>query len=762
MRKYIIFFFLFFAYLILEARVVGSIVVRGNKRLSSALVKSALDTKLSQNCLKINTQLDLKNLENLEQFSFVRVDKKILSKKYCRIIYRVKERAVLETLSLKGVEAPKEEEVQKALVLKTGAVFSQDKLKESILNLKALYESEGLFTSEINYKLRRLKNKNYSLQINVIEKKSAKVKSVQIFGNINLSTEKIKGFMQTSEKGFFSFISDSGVYQREVLSRDIQLIRYLYLQEGYYNVQVSAPQVYLDKLTNSISIIINIIEGKKYFIGKLAFESNAFDQDELKNKLSLKEGDVFSYVQFQSSIKILENLYGDKSHAFVSVLPNVSVNKKKALLNIRFSFNLGPRVTIGNVKVSGNTKTHDHVIRRELLLSGGEDYSNSKKIESVNRVRYLGFFESVDFITESSLERPEEVDLSLIVKPKRVGKINLSAGYSQYLGSSFKAGVNQPNFLGLGHTLVSSVDFSKKSFLLNVSYIYPRFLNTGWDVSGSVFNSRSDREEYKDSKTGFSVRGSTLLSKRWSNFYSYSLKNTKIQLEASGDSDLFPVDTVNGIASTLGLGVTYDSRDNRINPAKGRYFNFAYDYTGVGGDLNFSILSSQFRFYKTLSKSLGLVWKNNLDYAQLFASGNRYPFNELFLLGGPLSLRGYDWFSVGPYKFSQKAYDESTETDEVRRRFLSEKAFGGSKKILLQTELEFSLLPEAQIRGAVFFDAGLSDNSFNIKNIQSDVGVGIRWFSPLGPLRFEFGWPLRPGPHYSTVYKFQFYIGNAF
>lgn len=764
MGKYLFFFFLFSLSFAVEARVVGSIVVKGNKRLANALVKNSLDTKLSQNCAKINTPLDLKNLEELNQFSFIRIDKKISSKKYCKITYTVKERPILETLSLKGIKELKEEDAQKALTLQVGEIFNQVKLQESIFNLKTLYESQGLFSSEVNYKLKLLKNKNYSLQIMVVEKKSAKIKSVQIFGNANLSTEKIKTFMQTSEQGFFSFISDSGLYKKEVLARDIQLIRYLYLQEGYYNAQISTPKIYLDKLTNAVNIIINVVEGKKYFIGKLEFNSSTFDQEELKNKLPLKEGDAFSYTQFQASIKILETLYGDKSYAFVNVLPDVTLNEEKQLLNIRFSFNLGPSVKIGKVNVRGNTKTHDHVIRRELLLSGGENYSNTKKVESINQVRYLGFFKSVNFITESSLDRPDEVDLDLVVEPKLVGvgSITLSAGYSEYLGFSFKGGVNQPNFLGLGHTLDSSVDLSKRNFLLNVSYIYPYFMNTKWDVSGSVFNSRSDRSEYKDNKTGFALRGSKLLSKNWSNSYSYSFKNTKIQLDSDGDADLFPVDTVNGIASALGLGLTYDSRDSRINPGEGQYFNIAYDYTGVGGDLNFSILSSQFRFYKTLSKSLNLVWKNNLDYAQLFAANNNYPFNELFLLGGPLSLRGYDWFTVGPYKFSQKAYDESKITDESRRRFLSEKAFGGSKKLLFQTELEFPLLPEAQIKGAVFFDTGLSDNHFYTKNLQSDVGFGIRWFSPIGPLRFEFGWPIKPGPHHDTTYKFHFYIGNSF
>ncbi|MBE8163403.1 MAG: outer membrane protein assembly factor BamA [Bdellovibrionaceae bacterium] len=762
MSKYIFLFFLFFTALNAQARVVSSILIKGNKRLSSALVKSVLNTKLSHRCSRINTELDLQNLENLEQFSFIRIDKKILSKKYCKIIYRVKERSILETLSLKGAETPKDEQVQKALVLKAGAVFSQVKLQDSLANLKALYEAEGLFASKITYKLRQLKNKNYQLRIKVVEKKSAKIKNIQIFGNKHLSTGKIKKFMQTSEKGFLSFISDSGVYRKEVLSRDIQLIRYLYLQAGYYGVEVKAPKVYLDSLTNNINIVIHIVEGKKYFIRKIEAESDSFSQEELKEQMPLKEGDAFSYAQFQSSIKVLERLYGDKSYAFVQVLPDIRINEEKGLLDIYFKFNLGPSVSIGKVIVSGNSRTHDHVIRRELLLSGGENYSNSKKEESINKVRYLGFFESVDFITKSSLDRPDEVDLNLIVKPKRVGAINLSAGYSEYLGFSFKAGVNQPNFLGLGHTLVSSVDISKKSFLLSISYIYPRLLNTDWSLSGSLFNSQSDREEYKDKKTGFSIRGSKPLNKQWSTSYSYSLKNTKIQLEASGDPDLFPVNTVNGIASTIGTSITYDSRDNRINPTKGKYFNLGYDYTGAGGDLQFSVLSSQFRFYKTLSKSFGLVWKNNLDYAQLFAPGGSYPFNELFLLGGPLSLRGYNWFSVGPYKFSQKAYDRSKETDETRRRFLSEKAFGGTKKVLLQTELEFPLLSEAQIRGAVFFDAGLSGNSFNTNNIESDVGLGIRWFSPLGPLRFEFGWPINPSVHHSPTYKFQFYIGNSF
>lgn len=761
MTKFIIFLIFFFPSLALEARSIKQISIIGNKRLYDNLIKNALDTKLRQNCLKIKSHLDIKNLENLQQFSFIEIRKKNISKYFCKVIYTVKEQALLENFSLVGFDTPKKEDVQKALNLRYGEVFNRSKLQESIENLKLLYESQGLFSSAITYKIKILKNKNYDVTISVKEKKSAKIKSLQIFGNKNISSDKIKSFMQTSEKGFFSFISDSGLYKKELLNRDMQLIRYLYLQKAYYNVQVQEPRIYLDPNDNSISIIINIKEGEKYFIGDLKFESNIFDQQELKDLLLIKTGDLFSYAKFQKSISILKNLYGDKSYAFISVLPEVRIDENKKILNIIFRFNLGPSVNIKNITISGNTKTYDHVIRRELLLIPGEKFSNSKKEESISKVRYLGFFKSVDFATHSSLKNPDQLDLTLKVTPKRVGKLNLSAGYSQYLGFSFKAGIDQPNFFGMGHTLVSSVDYSKKNLLLSLSYIYPYAFNTNWDLSGSVFNSSTDRIEYQDTKTGFSFRGSKLLNKRWSNSYSYSFKNTVINLGKNGDIDLFPIATVNGIASSLGMGLTYDSRDNRLNPAAGKYFNLAYDYTGVGGDLKFSILSSQFRFYKTLSQTYSLVWKNNLDYAQLFAPGE-YPFNELFLLGGPLSLRGYEWFSVGPYKFSKKSYQNSTIKDENLRRLLAEKAFGGSKKMLFQTELEFPLLSEAQIRGAVFFDAGFAGNQFYVKDIKSDLGFGIRWFSPIGPLRFEFGWPLRLSKHHNSTSKFYFYIGNSF
>ena len=229
------------------------------------------------------------------------------------------------------------------------------------------------------------------------------------------------------------------------------------------------------------------------------------------------------------------------------------------------------------------------------------------------------------------------------------------------------------------------------------------------------------------------------------------------------DHDLFPLSTASGVTSSLTATIEYDTRNDRQMPTKGLYSSLSYEYAGLGGDLNYSRGSANFRYYKNVVWDL--VWRNNIQYARIDALNNQeVPFSELYLLGGPYSLRGYRTYRVGRMKFSQKLFDEYKTggmTDEVARREAM-RFFGGSQQAMIQSELQFPLIKEAGIYAAGFFDAGAADDTITQDNFYADVGFGIRWYSPIGVLRFEWGFPLNRDSIYHDATVFEFSIGPSF
>ncbi|MGZ3723181.1 MAG: BamA/TamA family outer membrane protein, partial [Bdellovibrionales bacterium] len=251
-------------------------------------------------------------------------------------------------------------------------------------------------------------------------------------------------------------------------------------------------------------------------------------------------------------------------------------------------------------------------------------------------------------------------------------------------------------------------------------------------------------------------------------FIRYKLDKTQIDVDpVTGDPDLFPADTANGRTSSATFTLEYDKRDDRFAPSKGIFSSVSLEYAGLGGDLSYTKGYATARYYHKVFWDV--VWRNNLTYGFISANqpGKQPPFNELFLLGGANSLRGFDWFTVGRRKESQKIYDANCGTLPCSYNQsaydLANRPFGGSQELFYNLEFQFPLITEAGIKGVVFYDVGAAENTLTPEDFRQDVGFGIRWFSPIGPLRFEWGFPLKREEKYGeNPVNFEFAIGSPF
>lgn len=744
------------------AQTVNRIIVKGNKKIEKEAIESKLVTKLGGAFNKENIRKDVQQLFETGYFYNVVVDK--AGGKNITLTYTVEEKPSIEDIQFVGNSEVDDEELRETALLKPYEILDHSKIREAIEKLQKMYEEKGFFLAKITYRLVPIQETgNVTLYIDVAENDKVQVKKITFLGNRNLSSTKLKSAMVTKEGGFFSFLSGSGAYKQDAFDRDVQILNYLYFNEGYVQVKIARPQVYVSPDKRSIYVTIQIEEGVQFDVGNVDFTGDIlFEKQELFESIAIDESKLFVFETIQNDVRELQAKYGDLGYAYANIIRRTSIREKERLVDITFEIDKGNKVYIGNINVIGNTKTRDKVLRRELRLREGELYNETRKRESEANVQRLGFFEEVNFNTKTPRGRDDLMDIDIVVKERNTGTIQVGAGYSSFAGFVFNGQVNQTNLLGRGQKLGVSIDISDKQSLFKLSFTEPYFNDTEWSLGFDAYQSQRTLTQYREVKKGGAVRVGHPLAPYLRGFIRYKVDDTDLTLTDEGDPDLFPVETANGLTSSVTLTLEYDKRNDRFAPSKGIYSSASVEYAGLGGDLDYTKTFATFRYYKKVLWDI--VWRNNINYGLIASNkqGEEPPFSELFLLGGANSLRGYDWFTVGRRKFSNKAYNEALAAGDPDPNNTAMKPFGGKQQLYYNLEFQFPMIREAGINGVVFYDIGQAENQIKPEDFQQDVGFGIRWFSPIGPLRFEWGFPVGSQEYDVDPVNFQFAIGSPF
>jgi outer membrane protein insertion porin family len=569
--------------------------------------------------------------------------------------------------------------------------------------------------------------------------------------------------MQTKEGGFFSSISDSGAFKQDTFDRDLQILNYLYFNEGFVQVKIDRPEVYVSPDKKSIRIAIRVEEGPRFSIGTVDYVGDLlFTNEQMVEATESREGMRFSYERLQNDLRALTAKYGDLGYAYTNVIPKTKIREEDRIVDITFDIDKGNKVYIGKISVRGNSKTRDKVLRRELKIREGELYNETRKRESMANVRRLGFFEDVQFNTSTPKGRDDLMDIEILIKERNTGTITVGAGYSSFSGFVLNGQINQTNLFGRGQKLGASIDFSKNNSLFNINFTEPYFMDTEWSVGGDIYQRERVLNEYDESRKGAGVRIGHPLAPYLRGIIGYKLDYTNLELNDEGDPALFAVDTANGTSSAVTLSLIYDKRNDSFAPTDGMFGSMGIEYAGIGGDLNYTKGSLNYRYYKKLFWDV--VWRNNLSYGFVNSNdGGDVPFNELFLLGGATTLRGYRWYTIGKKKYSNLAYTRAIAAGHPDAATAAMRPFGGMQQFYYNLEFQFPLIDEAGIKGVVFYDVGEAQDTLDVNEFRSDVGFGFRWFSPIGPLRFEWGFPTTIKKEYDEdSMNFQFAIGAPF
>ena len=776
-------------------QVVQEIRVEGNAKVETDAILDNIDLGVGDILRKDLVQRAIKDIYRLRYFKYIDVEAEDHPAGGVVVIIRVKEKPAVREVLLEGNKKVTTEDIKEVMTVKPFSILDEARVAATQRKIEELYLEKGFFLADIRMTLEGESNNEVTVKYTITEGRKVLVKQIALVGNVNLTDGYLKQRLQTKAAGILPGIGQAGTYRREVLDTDTEIIAYLYSAFGYVDVQVSRPEVYLSPDKRWVYVTIHIDEGEQYRTGTIEVSGDPLvtqdgvpvSFDELRELVKTEPGEVYNRVQVAEDVQRIVDRYSAEGFAFANVIPLPRQDRDRKVIDLKFDVQKGNLIHLEDVIITGNLATWDKTIRREVPLVEGEVFDGTMIERTRRRLERLGYFEDIKITTPRG-EQGDTLDLAIDVTEKPTGTFSLGAGFSSVESFVFTANVSRANFLGLGYTMALSANLSlgrnlrERGFFrgensqqnLSFQIFDPYFLDSRWTASMSVFviNRTYLLSEFS---RGFNVAFGHYLD-RGSDDAQFSLR---YGVETVGLTALRPPQRQayggqlyrSGTKSSLTLSLIIDKRDNRITPTKGWYFTTSAEVAGgfrinenqvaniLGGDFRFARLQANVRGYYPLGTPL-VVLRANLSLGWITSlDGSLVPYTERYRSGGINSIRGFSPLSLGP----EIRHLVSSDPNHSART----SAIGGTFSLVSNVEIEFPVIPPAQVRGVVFFDAG---NAFGglygrdaprADEVRMSAGFGIRWRSPMGPLRFEWGFPIgrKPGERPQV---FEFTIGSFF
>ena len=767
------------------APTVARVLVEGNRRVEDEAVKSAISTKAGEPLESRKINDDIKALMRLGFFADVVVEERGDPEKPS-IVFRVSERPAVRETKIEGNEEISSDDLKDAVEVKQYAILDLNQVKRSVRKIQEKYVEKGYYLAEVSYRLEDQPDNQVRVVFQVNEHAKVQVKEIQILGNQHVSREDLTGVMQTQEGGYLSFITSAGTYREEVFQRDLQAIQFLYGDRGYIYAKVSKPSVSLSPDKRYLYITLRIEEGDQYRVGEIDFSGELLhDKAELRRLTQVRSGELFARSRVGKDLFAISDLYRDAGYAYANVNPDTKVDPKTRIVDLTYDVQPGRKTYFERIEIVGNSKTRDKVIRRELRIFEGELYSNAAINQSKSRVNALGYFESVNVTTEKG-SGDDKLVARVAVKERSTGTFQVGAGFSSYENFILTGQISQNNFFGWGQTLSLQIQYSSIRQLGQIQFVEPYFLDTRWTFAFDIYATEGFFSTFTRQAVGGSMTWGYELSGLsqwfpWAKnledlrlFATYTNEYVKVSPNGVTDIALFNRFR-SGTTSSLRYSLQWDKRDNRLFPTSGFFHSVSAEVAPpflapdflFGSRVNlFTRYSIDSRYYHPLFWGIVARAKVTAGFIKGWDDQHPVPVSELYYLGGINSVRGYRLLSLAPTVPAGAAVRPDSE--------LFDFTTGGDKQVTLNLELEFPIFDKVGIRGVIFADMGntfapgkYSDPSVSL-SLYKSVGFGFRWFSPIGPLRFEWGIPLNrrrdriTGAYLDESLDFQFTIGSFF
>lgn len=734
-----------------EGKIIDRIDYYGNKIIPLDKIKEISLLKVGDSFSSENLRKDIKKLYETNYFYKIDAVIKLIDGNNILII-RFEENPILASFTIKGNDEISEKDLKEPLNLSVGKIVSRKELDVSKRVIRQFYFYKGFNNVQVEDSIFPVGEGKIEYVITVSEGKRGYVKGIDFVGVDETFKKELAKYIETKVKWFWSPITGRGRLSLELVDMDEQNVKQFFLNKGFLDIRTDKPKVSYNKFKDGYKVVFNVDQGVRYKTKSISFNGDLIkDESQLKDSLVLKENEFFSTSNLTKDIENLNTIYGDESYAFANISPSVVKDKSSDKVIIDFNIEKGEKYKVNLINISGNTRTRDKVIRRQILVNENDDYSSSKIKASKQRINRRGFFEKVE-VSEKPADKKNYLDLNVEVEEKATGFFSIAGGYSSTENLLLGIQIQESNLFGYGKQLSTSATVGGLSKNFSVDYSDPYFLDTLYTFGFQVFNNEYQYVDFDRNSYGGKIRFGKAISD-WSYFnVRYRYENMKIDNLKLAASEVFQQgeDKI----SAIGLGLTYDTRNNFINPSRGisTGFNIEESNEILGANLYYTKYSTNFSKYYSIKRNHTLAYKVEGAFVDFRDIGNKIVVGERYYLGGPNNLRGYKASRVSP------------------RRLLSTGNFvriGGNKYVFNTFEYLFPIALETGLRGILFADAGNTyDESENIDynplDMRKDVGFGFRWLSPMGPLKLDFGFPVGNRKSGESKFEVQFSIGSLF
>jgi outer membrane protein insertion porin family len=676
------------------------------------------------------------------------------------LVVVLEERPAIASLEFSGLKAFKPEDLKKSMRevgLAESRIFDRALVERAEQELKRQYLAQGHYAVEVTTTITPLERNRVGVNFSVVEGDIAKIRQINIIGAAAVSEADLLDLMALRTPGWLTWYTKNDQYSKQKLSGDLEKLRSYYLDRGYLEFNIDSTQVSISPDKQDIYITVNITEGERYTVSSVKLAGQLLlPEAELTRLVQVKPGEVFSREKMADTTKAISERLGNEGYAFANVNAAPELDKEKRQVAFTVFIDPGRRVYVRRINVTGNTRTRDEVVRREMRQSESGWYDGDKINKSRTRVDRLGYFDEVTVETPPVAGTTDQVDMEVKVKEKPTGNIMLGAGFSSAEKLTLSGSVQQQNLFGSGKHIGVQVSTSKSNKVLSLSHTDPYFTVDGVSQGFDIYTRKTDSSTLAVGSFGSDSFGGGL---RWGlpiaedDYLNFGLSVDRTTLIVDVNSPLRYQDYVTKFGATgntiLGTaGWQKDGRDSLLMTTKGVYRRAVLEVALPGSTATYVRATYQHQQFFPLDRKLTLALNGEIGVAKSY--GNKdLPFFKNFYAGGIGSVRGFESSSLGP---------RDPATNE---------ALGGDKRVIGNAELLFPVPGMGQdnsLRLSAFLDAGNVwgyDSKFSFGSMRYSAGVALAWNSPMGPLKFSYGTPFNKKAD-DKIQRLQFQMGSVF
>lgn len=727
---------------------ISAIEVVGNQRIEAATVQSYMRIDVGDVYDASRVDQSLKALFATGLFADVTIRREGNA-----LVVNVVENPIINRLAFEGNRRIGDDVLRDEVRLRPRVVYTRSRVQADVQRVLQVYRRNGRFAATVEPKVIQLPQNRVDLVFEIFEGPVTNVRRIDFIGNATFDDDKLRRAIVTQESRWYRFFSSTDTYDPDRVTLDREMLRKFYLERGYADFRVVSAVAELTQDRKDFFITFTVEEGEVYKFGKVDLSTTLrnLDVEGLRQSVTTKQGDTYNAEAIEETIRRLTFEVGRLGYAFVDIRPQIQRDRENRIIDIVYQINEGPRVYVERINITGNVRTLDKVIRREIELVEGDAFNTAKVRRSRDRIRRLGFFDKVD-VAQKEGTTPDKVVLDVDVQERSTGELSFGVGVSTSETVVGDVSIRERNLLGRGQDLRLGLSLSPRRQQIDLSFTEPYFLDRNVAAGFDLFNierDEQDRSSINERNRGVRLRTNYAITENLRQGLNYTLRQDEISGVSASTSSFIAKDAGSYVTSSVGYEFTYDNRDDIYEPSSGVLIRFGQDLAGLGGDERYVRSRATWSWYFPVVTDV--VANVAVTGGHIYGIDQDVRVTDRFFLGGD-SFRGFQSGGVGPH-------DAGTND-----------SLGGNVFYVATGELKFPIgLPnELGVKGRVFTEVGmLTDPDLSGSLLQDDktnrmtIGAGLSWRSPFGPIRVDFATPLIK-EDYDQDEFFRFSFGTRF